>query len=156
MVEGKEHEMSKAAPIQEPPRVYESVHSPPLPTQPSNTTDLDCPPPYQSQPYIQDLPHNFPHQIDSKPIFTNQIQPQVQMNTILQLKSQMVTCPNCQQNVMTKVKKQVGVATVVTSACAFFWFWPCTLVPCFIDALKDSKHHCPNCKMEIGTRKVIC
>ncbi|KAJ8036927.1 Lipopolysaccharide-induced tumor necrosis factor-alpha factor-like [Holothuria leucospilota] len=65
----------------------------------------------------------------------------------------MVQCPNCKNNVTSRVVFENGLLVwICVLAIAFlFQLWlGCCLIPLFIDALKDVRHTCPVCGIHLG------
>ena len=55
----------------------------------------------------------------------------------------MAQCNYCNQVGMTDIRKEVGATVIVSSTlCCFFGFVLCSIIPCFIDELKDTVHEC--------------
>ena len=66
-------------------------------------------------------------------------------------------CPHCHADVVTRVEKHSGLMTWLSCgglACVGCWLG-CCLIPFCIDDLKDSHHHCPQCKNLIAVKPVI-
>lgn len=63
----------------------------------------------------------------------------------------LITCPNCQKNVTTKVDYQSGDAT---HSCAlllcFMGCDSCVCLPYCMDSMKDALHYCPECRVYLG------
>ncbi|CAG8487212.1 5414_t:CDS:2 [Ambispora leptoticha] len=61
-------------------------------------------------------------------------------------------CPHCNKYVRTIVQHENGTCVYVLASGLFLTtvvlFW----VPFFMDAVKDVKHSCPNCRNYLGTR----
>ncbi|XP_043945011.1 lipopolysaccharide-induced tumor necrosis factor-alpha factor homolog isoform X2 [Protopterus annectens] len=68
-----------------------------------------------------------------------------------------MTCPSCQQAVVTSVSHRAGLLTwlscggLVLFGCVF----GCCLIPFCIDSLQDADHQCPNCHTILGTYKPL-
>ncbi|XP_078614769.1 lipopolysaccharide-induced tumor necrosis factor-alpha factor homolog [Branchiostoma floridae x Branchiostoma japonicum] len=69
-----------------------------------------------------------------------------------------LTCPSCNQNVLTTVQYETGtfswlmVGAVFLFGFAFPLVWlGCCFIPLCIKDCKDAKHTCPNCKTYLGT-----
>merc|ERR1711865_1194724 len=71
------------------------------------------------------------------------------------------TCPNCNADVTTKLSHKVGLGTwgacfvigcfvPLMTGCVCPTFLGCCFVPFCLDATKDVKHTCPNCKTVLG------
>ncbi|XP_033120398.1 cell death-inducing p53-target protein 1 homolog [Anneissia japonica] len=62
------------------------------------------------------------------------------------------TCPNCQNNVTTVVRKEPGAfAWILCLIIAFFGGWMgCCLIPFCVDGCMDCTHTCPVCKYQIS------
>jgi len=65
------------------------------------------------------------------------------------------TCPYCNADVVTAVRKETGVLTwIACVGCVLFGCWlGCCLIPFCVDPLKDSEHICPNCSRMIAKRQ---
>merc|ERR1711971_862271 len=65
-------------------------------------------------------------------------------------------CPNCQANITTDTKSEVGVFAAVAagSLCAMGFCgilcWLCAPIPLCMGSLKDVTHSCPNCHALVG------
>jgi len=68
-----------------------------------------------------------------------------------------IICPSCHAQIFTRVDYVSGTAAwVICLVIALFGgIFGCCLIPFCIDSLKDAYHHCPNCNVQVGTRRVI-
>eukprot|EP01084_Bolivina_argentea_P311611 539422_1 len=68
-----------------------------------------------------------------------------------------VMCPNCKQNVQTKVELQNGLATwaVAGGLCLMGCWLGCCCIPFCVEDLKDAYHSCSQCGTHIGARKLM-
>jgi len=71
--------------------------------------------------------------------------------------SQLVQCPNCRAEIMTRTNHDSGVLTWLMCAglCLIGCDAGCCLIPFCLDSCKDVIHECPNCNYQIGKRKLI-
>jgi lipopolysaccharide-induced tumor necrosis factor-alpha factor len=70
---------------------------------------------------------------------------------------QRVDCPHCHSDVTTVVRYDMGLFGWLAAAGLCFFLWPfcCCFLPFCIDAFKDAKHYCPNCKELIGSKAIM-
>lgn len=71
---------------------------------------------------------------------------------------QMVICPACHQNVLTRIQRSLSAAGWISCVFLFllflfFWLLPLCCIPCCIPGCYDVKHYCPSCGNFIGERK---
>ena len=97
--------------------------------------------PPQQQPYSHQ-----PYQPTQTVVFNNNI---TFGETPMQLR-----CPNCQRDVITSVRYEMGLLTWISVGVLFLiggilCFW----IPLLMDSLKDVVHVCPNCRYTCGVYK---
>ncbi|KAI8900576.1 LITAF-like zinc ribbon domain-containing protein [Globomyces pollinis-pini] len=68
---------------------------------------------------------------------------------------QAITCPYCNQHVMTVTEKESGLTTWIATGVTCLVFCPCFFVPLLIEDLKDTVHKCSNCHAVVGEKKLI-
>ncbi|CAH8677503.1 unnamed protein product [Schistosoma rodhaini] len=75
----------------------------------------------------------------------------------LQDHSTTLKCPNCHQEIVTKIKHRNGMLTYVacTGLCLVGCFCGCCLIPFCVKACKDVDHKCPECGHHIGTYRML-
>ncbi|CAB3405067.1 unnamed protein product [Caenorhabditis bovis] len=60
-------------------------------------------------------------------------------------------CPRCRNIVETDVHRETGVFAILSCFLfAVMFLWPCSPLPCFLNAFSDFLHVCPNCAHKIG------
>uniref|UniRef100_A0A8C1XZN2 LITAF domain-containing protein n=1 Tax=Cyprinus carpio TaxID=7962 RepID=A0A8C1XZN2_CYPCA len=65
-----------------------------------------------------------------------------------------ITCPHCMTDVITEIESIYGLLTwLICGSLVFFMCWLCCWIPFCVDACKDVKHTCPNCKKIIRIYK---
>ncbi|CAH1396018.1 unnamed protein product [Nezara viridula] len=65
---------------------------------------------------------------------------------------QLAYCMSCNAMVLTNVNTQYCQATHLVAILSFvLCCWPCCVLPYFIPALKEARHHCPACNSHLGT-----
>ncbi|XP_008470840.2 lipopolysaccharide-induced tumor necrosis factor-alpha factor homolog [Diaphorina citri] len=63
-----------------------------------------------------------------------------------------VTCPNCHQHITTETETDcLCVAHFVCLALFLVGLCVCSCIPYCMDSCKSVSHHCPNCKVDLGT-----
>ena len=69
-----------------------------------------------------------------------------------------VTCPSCEETVLTRVEKKKGPRAWMS--CFFLvatgWICGCCLIPFYIKDLLEFKHFCPKCKALVGKSRGGC
>ena len=69
----------------------------------------------------------------------------------------MMTCPNCRQQITTRVVQRDGL--LVWASCAALAFvgciFGCCLIPFCVPEMKDTDHFCPNCNVLLGSRSTL-
>ncbi|NP_001139042.1 uncharacterized protein LOC559480 [Danio rerio] len=67
-----------------------------------------------------------------------------------------ITCPHCLTEVITETEHVSGLmAWLICGTLALFVCWLCCCIPFCLDACKDVKHTCPNCRNIIRIYKRI-
>ncbi|XP_051878161.1 lipopolysaccharide-induced tumor necrosis factor-alpha factor homolog isoform X2 [Pristis pectinata] len=66
-----------------------------------------------------------------------------------------MTCPSCQQVVLTRIRHVPGALTWISCGGLFIvgCVFGCCLIPFCVDALQDVEHSCPNCGVHLGSYK---
>lgn len=67
--------------------------------------------------------------------------------------STLLSCPYCENRVLSETHEQFGAFTFLAMGC----FATCCLccIPCIFSSFKDIKHECPTCKSEVGVFRRI-
>jgi len=110
----------------------------------------------QSAPPPQ-YPTHFEHQ------HSHQHLPSPQPQTFVYVSDQMrfgsapmsVTCPHCQQQVVSKVRYSAGLlAWIIFAVFLLFGCWlGCCLIPFCLESCQDCEHYCSNCNAFLGHYK---
>ncbi|PWA00231.1 hypothetical protein BB558_003727 [Smittium angustum] len=66
-----------------------------------------------------------------------------------------IICPNCNQNVVTIVKKKHGAKTAFAVIGVGIIFWPLMWVPLVTDYFKKSTYFCPSCNTKLGKQILV-
>lgn len=115
----------------------------------------------QADPSVLLYPSSPPYGFEALP--TNVQQPMavpvvtqvVMMPTLTDVPGR-ITCPHCHQDIMTETEHLSGLLTwLICGTLALFVCWLCCCIPFCVDACKDVKHSCPNCKNVIRVYKRI-
>ncbi|PVU93466.1 hypothetical protein BB559_003258 [Furculomyces boomerangus] len=61
-----------------------------------------------------------------------------------------VLCPSCNQRVLTTIKTKFGAKTFLAAVGVGIVCWPLAWVPLVIKPLKNKKHVCPSCGINLG------
>lgn len=61
-----------------------------------------------------------------------------------------VTCPACNKEVLTNVKKSPGTLTYISCCCMCCVFFPLSCLPFCINSCLDTIHYCPTCLQPIS------
>ncbi|XP_067115216.1 lipopolysaccharide-induced tumor necrosis factor-alpha factor homolog [Osmerus mordax] len=66
-----------------------------------------------------------------------------------------VTCPSCQQVVISQVDYSAGLLTYLFCGGLFLcgFVLGCCLIPFCVDRLRNAQHSCPACKALLGVHK---
>lgn len=63
-----------------------------------------------------------------------------------------ITCPNCHQNILTATETDCLCAAHFCCLALFLvGLGLCSCLPYCMDSCKSVSHHCPNCKVDLGT-----
>lgn len=62
-----------------------------------------------------------------------------------------IVCPNCRQNVVTRMEVDVSSRTHLGALVLCLVFWPIFWIPYVMDKCKDKNHYCSECDSYIGT-----
>ena len=63
-------------------------------------------------------------------------------------------CPNCgKQNITTMTRTKPTGGTWIGVLAGFVIFWPLFWLPLCIRSMKQTNHHCPNCRTKVGRVK---
>lgn len=70
---------------------------------------------------------------------------------------QIISCPNCHANVLTRVKRKNGFFAWFScvACCVVGLSLGCCLLPFCVNAFKDVEHYCPSCNIFLGRCTVI-
>uniref|UniRef100_A0A672Z8H2 LITAF domain-containing protein n=2 Tax=Sphaeramia orbicularis TaxID=375764 RepID=A0A672Z8H2_9TELE len=64
-------------------------------------------------------------------------------------------CPHCNMTVTTQISYKNGWMTwLIVLTLFLFLFWPCFIIPFFVDSCKDVVHSCPICNNVIHIHKL--
>ncbi|XP_067260886.1 lipopolysaccharide-induced tumor necrosis factor-alpha factor homolog [Chanodichthys erythropterus] len=116
--------------------------------------------PYPPQPGPQTAPYQTPQYGYGAPPTTAQptMIPVVTQMTTMNLTDVpgRIICPHCMTEVLTEIEYINGLLTwLICGGLALFICWFCCCIPFCVDACKDVKHTCPNCKNVIRLYKRI-
>ncbi|XP_065891286.1 LITAF domain-containing protein-like [Dysidea avara] len=65
-----------------------------------------------------------------------------------------IMCPNCRNQVSTKVEYESGTLMwILVLVLCLLGLWPCCLIPFCVDGCKDVSHTCPVCNSRLGVYK---
>ncbi|CAG8585454.1 11998_t:CDS:1 [Dentiscutata erythropus] len=64
-----------------------------------------------------------------------------------------VTCPHCNNSVVTVVTEDLGSTAWILAIILCLVFWPLVWIPCVLSNFKDKTHTCPNCRTVLGVVK---
>ncbi|XP_069066633.1 lipopolysaccharide-induced tumor necrosis factor-alpha factor homolog [Pleurodeles waltl] len=68
-----------------------------------------------------------------------------------------ITCPACQQRIVTSLKHHPGSCTWLVFGILFvLGIWPCCLIPFCSHSCQDVDHRCPNCNHLVSKYKRLC
>lgn len=124
----------------EPSAQGSHVEGPPVPPPSYEAAMGQHPAPPGPQPYV--LPP-----IQPTPVI---IIPTVNLGS----KPARVTCPQCQNNVVTRVEYVPGTSThIFAILLLLFGCFPCACLPYCIDSCQNANHYCPICGTFIGVHK---
>ena len=103
-------------------------------------------------------PRENVHFLSSAIVYTT-AQPIVSLGTVPFIGHDPVSlaCLHCGKNVVTNVKYDPGVGTILMGGliCFFGGFLGCCFLPCCIPACQDATHRCPLCSSIVGHRKFL-
>ncbi|CAG8624241.1 36206_t:CDS:1 [Gigaspora margarita] len=61
-----------------------------------------------------------------------------------------VTCPHCNNSVVTLVTEDLGATAWFLVIILCLVFWPLVWLPCVVSSFKNKTHTCPNCRHVLG------
>ena len=64
-------------------------------------------------------------------------------------------CQHCHSNIVTEVHYECGGGSWLIALGLLVLTGCCCCVPCCFDDLQDAVHVCPNCKKEVGQKKIL-
>lgn len=63
-----------------------------------------------------------------------------------------ITCPSCKEVIVTTIKTRPNTGTHMCAMMfCFMCFWPCAVIPYFVDKCQNLDHYCPHCSSYIGS-----
>ncbi|XP_022899701.1 lipopolysaccharide-induced tumor necrosis factor-alpha factor homolog [Onthophagus taurus] len=109
--------------------------------------------PPQYTPTQSDVPSYAPPQsVPVQQVHTTTVLHSVAPLTQYGPKQQNVTCPSCNNRIITKTESKATSKTHLWAFCLFICgCWPCCCIPYCMDSCMNTNHYCPNCSAFLGT-----
>uniref|UniRef100_A0A336LF11 CSON009818 protein n=1 Tax=Culicoides sonorensis TaxID=179676 RepID=A0A336LF11_CULSO len=77
------------------------------------------------------------------------------LRQVLRHKSSLVLCPQCHEQIMTKVEYEANTTThCLAFILCIFLCWCCCCIPYCVKGSRNAHHHCPKCGVFLGTHEV--
>ncbi|XP_067911826.1 lipopolysaccharide-induced tumor necrosis factor-alpha factor homolog isoform X2 [Heterodontus francisci] len=137
--------MESKGPYGAPPNYADSVQPPSYQGIPGN-------PPYPAAPPMGGPGMPAP-QLANPPVVVQTVY--VQPNQPFSFQPMQITCPSCNQVVITRISHSPGALTWLSCGGLFLvgCVFGCCLIPFCVDGLQDVEHNCPNCGRHLGSCK---